>query len=67
VTGTRKVRWYLQAREEYDTLARQLDTYPELKDSRQHRLALNEARVAMLTALNSLTGGQLAQARRLAA
>jgi hypothetical protein len=64
---TRKVTWYLRALAEYDALVQQQRDDPALTDSPQHRLALHEARLAMYAALHSLTGGQLAEARRLAA
>ena len=65
--SARKAAKYLDAKTEYDTLVAQRTQHPELKDSPQHRIALTQARAAMLTLLRTLTGSELGYARRLEA
>ena len=61
----RKVARYVEAKRDYELLARQRQEYPELKDSVQHVRDLTEAKAHWYSLMRTLTGGELAAARTL--
>lgn len=63
--STRKARRYLEAKQEYETLLKQREQYPELTNNISHARLLTEARAAMLVLLKTMTGGEIGYARRL--
>lgn len=63
----RKVRLYVQTHIEWRARARQLEAHPELRTSARFMRELEEARIAKVARLRTLTGGELGLATRMIA